>query len=219
MIQKVVISLGGSIINRGRFRRRYVEKLALLLNNYAHKTQFYIICGGGVLARKMMNTAKTDVEKDLAGIQATWINAENIKKVMEKVLPTYPNVLKKLQVVPTRYKVVIGAGWIPGRTTDTNATEIAASVGAQVVINISNIDYLYTKDPKLPGAKILKSTTWNEFLQIVGKRRVPGGNYPFDPVAAMLAKKNKIAVVIINGNKFWRVKNILDGKILGTYIS
>lgn len=218
MIKKAVISLGGSVINPGRFRKRYVEKLALLLAEHAHQTQFYIICGGGALARKRMQGLKTNKDKDLAGISATWENGENVIKICSKVLPTYPYVLRALKTVPTRYKVVVGGGWVPGRTTDTNATELAVEVGADVVINVSNIDYLYTKDPRLKGAKALKEVTWKQFENIIGNKRVPGGNYPFDPIAAQIAKKNNIAVVILNGNKFWRVAAALKGKNLGTVI-
>jgi uridylate kinase len=218
MIKKIVISLGGSVINPNRFRLRFLEKLALLSAEYALNAQLYFICGGGYRARRHMRSEKTTEGKDIAGILGTWENAEDVRKVFDIVLPTYPYILKAPKKVPTRYKAVIAGGWKPGFSTDAVAVEFARLVGAKAVLNVSNIDYLYSKDPKLKGAKPLGKVTWDHFFRIIGTKRVPGGNYPFDPVAAKKAAELGLAVIIINGNKFWRIKSAFADKYLGSMI-
>ena len=44
--------------------------------------------------------------------------------------------------------ILIAAGWQPGCSTDYVATLIAKNIGARRLVNLTNIDYVYTSDPK-----------------------------------------------------------------------
>ena len=51
---------------------------------------------------------------------------------------------------------MVAGGWMPGRSTDDDAVRLAKIYGAEMVINLSNIDYVYDKDPnKYKDAKKL----------------------------------------------------------------
>ncbi len=110
-------------------------------------------------------------------------------------------------------KILVAGGWMPGRSTDDDAVRLAKIYGAGTVINLSNIDYVYTKDPrKFKDAKLIKDISWKDFRKIVGNKWDPGKNLPFDPTAAKLAEQLKLKVIIANGKNLGNLKNILEGK-------
>jgi uridylate kinase len=123
--------------------------------------------------------------------------------------------------IPETFDVVVAAGYRPGCSTDLRAIQIAQRVGAKKVINLSNIDYVYTADPKTnPEAKRIEDISWEEFRALIPKEWDPGLSSPFDPIAAKEAAELQIEVVIINGDKPQALADYLDGKeFIGTKIS
>jgi len=219
MKQTIVLSLGGSIFYPKRFRHKYIERLGTLLAQYT-TTRFIISCGGGALARRRMIAETTNTDKDMAGISAVNENAENIRNILAKYINIHTEVLISLDTLTNIQKHCILGAEKPGRTTDYNATLAAQKVGATKVINFSNISYMYDKNPKTyTDAKPLKRILWNQFFKIIGTKIVPGGNYPFDPVAAKLAQKHAITVQICNGNSLSQVRKAIEGNLIGSIIS
>ena len=54
---------------------------------------------------------------------------------------------------------MVAAGWHPGWSTDFVATILAERLQAKTILNLSNIDYVYDKDPnKYKDAKKIKLT-------------------------------------------------------------
>jgi uridylate kinase len=219
MRQTIVLSLGGSIFYPKRFRTRYIEKLGELLAQYKN-TRFVISCGGGYLARKRQLPHMTDTEKHYAGISAVNENAKRVRDILSSYIKIHNTIiLKPLEIQKIRTHCIVGAEK-PNRTTDYGATLAAVEIGAQKVINLSNIDYMYNKNPKkYKTAKLLKTLSWKEFFEIVGTKIVPGGNYPFDPISAKLAQKNGINVQICNGNSLSQIKKAIEGKEIGSIIT
>jgi uridylate kinase len=117
--------------------------------------------------------------------------------------------------------IMLAAGWKPGFSTDYDAVLLAKKYGADTVINMSNIDYVYDKDPRTnKDARKIENTSWIEFQKIVGTKWIPGANLPFDPVASGLARKNKMKVLFVKGTQLVEVKKAIEGKkIKGTIIS
>jgi uridylate kinase len=93
-------------------------------------------------------------------------------------------------------------------------------VGAKKVINLSNIDYAYDKDPnKYPDAKKLESISWAEYRLLIPKEWISGMSTPFDPIASQKAESLRIEVAIMNGRNIENLKNYLDGGVfVGTVI-
>jgi uridylate kinase len=116
---------------------------------------------------------------------------------------------------------MVAAGWRPGWSTDYVSTILAQRLESKTVINLSNIDYAFDKDPnKYDDAKIIKEISWKEFRKIVGNKWDPGLNLPFDPVASRNAQELGLKVIICKGNNIKNLENILAGKkYKGTTIS
>jgi len=97
---------------------------------------------------------------------------------------------------------------------------LAKNLGVKQVINLSNIDFVYTKDPrKFKDAKRLENLSWKKYRAMVGNKWNPGMNAPFDPVASKLAERLGLEVSIIGGKNLKNFENYLSGrKFQGTVI-
>ena len=108
--------------------------------------------------------------------------------------------------------LIIGAGFEPGGSTDLRAVQIAARFNADQVINMSNIDYVYSEDPKKnPAARKLERISWTDFRKLVGDEWDPGLNMPFDPIASQAAESLGLTVVII-GNDIGNLEKQLNAE-------
>ena len=115
--------------------------------------------------------------------------------------------------IRTRKKIIIAAGFEPGCSTDTDAVILAQQFKAKLIINTTNTDYVYDKDPhKYKTAQIIEELTWPEFKRIIGGEFKPGMHAPFDPVASKLAMKNQMQVAIVNGKNLNNLKKLMHGK-------
>ncbi len=187
---------------------------------------FYIITGGGKTARNYRDAGaavRGDLSRedlDWLGIHSTRLNGHLLRTVLRD--HAYRRVMKNpTRSVEADEPVIIGAGWKPGWSTDYCAIIAAKTLGAKRVINLSNIDYVYDKDPrKNEGAKKIERIKWAEFRKLIPTEWDPGLSSPFDPVAAREAEESGIEVAIMNGAHLDRFSDYLDGKpFTGTVIS
>jgi uridylate kinase len=211
----VVISLGGSIIVPGEIDRVFLKQFRGIILK-ANMARFVIICGGGSICRNYQAVAReiasvTKADLDWIGIQATRLNAELVRSMFgpmahEKVIhdPDEP--------IDTDKRIIIGAGFEPGSSTDLRAVQLAERFGAAQVINMSNIDYVYNDDPeKNPDAAKLTGISWADFRGLVGDEWDPGLHMPFDPIASRAAEAIGLAVVII-GSDIRNLEKLLKGE-------
>lgn len=220
-----IISLGGSLIAKEEVDIAYLTSLKTMLEGFLTQgRKFAVYCGGGATARNYIKAASsfgaTDVDKDWVGTMATRLNAELVRAVFAKQAhptvaynPTRKIVLKK--------NILVCAGWKPGWSTDYDAVLLAKNLGSKLIINATNVDYVYDKDPwRHKDAKPYPFMSWTEFRKLVGDKWKPGMNAPFDPVAAKEAESQKAKVIILNGSNLDNLKQCLSGgKFKGTVIS
>lgn len=221
-----VISLGGSLIAPDGVDTAYLKKFRqLIVSETKQGNRFIISPGGGKTCRRYQQafklvTAASPDDLDWIGLSTNKFHAVFLrlmfKNLAHKHVADDPNVK-----LPFKEKILIGAGgWKPGRSSDDFSVRLAKMYGATTVINLSNIDYVYTKDPRQhQDAKKITDISWANFFKIIGRRWDPGKNVPFDPTAAKFAMNNGIKVIIANGKNLANLKNILSGKkFLGTLI-
>jgi len=97
---------------------------------------------------------------------------------------------------------------------------IANAVEADLVIILSDVEGLYTMNPKKPGATIIKTVEeiTPELKSVVeGKSRLGRGGMQTKLKAAEIATKSGIPVVIANSRRENVLLDILAGKKVGTY--
>ncbi|MBD3250998.1 UMP kinase [Candidatus Uhrbacteria bacterium] len=212
-----VLSIGGSLVvpKQGiditflKALRRFVVK------EVNRGKRFILVIGGGMTARRYQHAANAvvkldDEDVDWLGIHATRINAHLLRTIFRDIA------LHKVIKDPSRKlfwnkQVLIAAGWKPGWSTDYIAVRLAKRFGVKRVINLSNIDCVYDRDPYLhEGAKKITAIAWKDFRKIVGSTWEPGANAPFDPIASKLAEKEKMEVLVA-GKDLANVTKMING--------
>jgi uridylate kinase len=189
--------------------------------------KYVIVTGGGKTARNYAGAAKqlgdlNPDDLDWLGIHATRLNAHLLRTILKKYarprIITNPG--NKDELLNMDYSVIIAAGHRPGFSTDYCAVVLAQHYGINEILNLTDIDYVYDKDPKkYKSAKPLSHVNWKEFRKLVGNKWDPGLNTPFDPIAAALAQRLRLKVGILNGRKVSNVRAYLENKkFIGTII-
>ena len=224
-----VLSLGGSIVAPDRPDEAFLRSFKELTGEFLRrdeKRRFIFVVGGGGPARIWQGAYRnlggekfSDGEADWIGIMATRLNAQLVKAVMGDWC-TQEVVTDPSQVGPLVGRVLVAAGWKPGFSSDYDAVLLAERFQADRLINLSNIERVYTGDPrKDPEARPIDAIDWPGFRALVGDEWVPGKNVPFDPVASRHAEKMKLPVICALGRDLDNLRKILLGEpFLGTTI-
>lgn len=223
-----VLSLGGSlVVPNGGIDTRFLIAFNTFIRNQisSKKRRFFIVVGGGATtrhyqaaARAVHGTIEND-DLDWIGIHATRLNAHLLRVIFRDI--SHSHVLKHYEIIrKTDASVVIAAGWKPGWSTDYCAITVCQDYGITRIVNMTNIDKVYDKDPnKFSDAKPIDAISWNAYRKMAGNTWVPGMNLPFDPIASKLASELGVTVKILNGKNLDNLAKALDGKaFVGTTI-
>lgn len=220
----LVISLGGSLIVPEQINVAFLREFKSVIDDFSHEYKFILIAGGGRTARNYIHAASqvtqlTRDDLDWIGIHSTRLNAQLLRDIFRLKANRYV-VKNPERAQPFKEDILVAAGWKPGHSTDLVAVKLAEKFNIGTVINLSNIDYVYSADPrKDPKAKPLPLMNWVDFRKLVGNKWDPGLSAPFDPVASKLAHKQGLQVVIMNGNPLANLRHFLAHKaFVGTVI-
>jgi uridylate kinase len=224
-----VISLGGSVVAPDGVNEQFIRDFAALIEGMLEQDEsrrFIFVVGGGSPARQWQRTYRTicgdaaeDNQADWIGVMATRLNAQLIKAVFGSWC-VQDVVMDPTQTDAFVGRVMVASGWKPGFSSDYDAVLLAERFGADTVINLSNIEQVYTDDPgKNPGALPVALFSWADFRAMVGDEWVPGKNVPFDPIASRAAAECGLTVICAAGHNLSNLKNLLEGKtFVGTTI-
>ncbi|AWG42938.1 UMP kinase [Candidatus Borreliella tachyglossi] len=224
-----IISLGGGIIHPDKINIEYIKNFRNLIFKWIKendKRKIILVTGGGKIAReyqdayKQINPEFENYELDEIGIMATKLNAKLISKSMK------PFCIDDIISDPTqdfhfKGKILVASGWKSGFSTDYIAVKFAEKFKSGEIINLTNVNQVYDKDPKkFNDAKGLSNITWNELQDIVGNSWKPGLNSPFDPIATSLALNLGLRAYILNGIDLKNLEKVLykNDDFLGTIV-
>jgi len=217
----IVISVGGSlIVPEGGVDTIFLSNLNKLIRNQIVKgRRFLLVAGGGKIARQYIEAGKevigniSDEDLDWLGIHATRFNAHLLRTIFQDIANPRIIINYGKKIHNWKEPVAIGAGWKPGWSTDYDAVILARDYKANVIINLSNIDGVYDKDPKkYKDASLIGRITWREMEAIVGSKWSPGLNAPFDTTATKLAKHLGITAIVTSGHDFTNIERIIEGE-------
>ncbi|MBI2990439.1 MAG: UMP kinase [Candidatus Magasanikbacteria bacterium] len=227
--QLKIISVGGSIIiPKTGFDISFLKKFRRLLIKEIKKGQrFILVVGGGTTCRMYQGAAAkisrlSSEDLDWIGIQSTVFNA-HFMRFMFKDYAYSKIVQNPSEKISSAKPIVVAAGWKPGASTDMDTVLLAKTYGAKELINLSNVSYVYDKDPrKHAGAKKIEQIDWKTFRKDIvgmGASWKPGSNLPFDPVASKEAESLGLKVLMLDGTDLKEVEKALQGdQFKGTLI-
>ena len=187
-----------------------------------------LVVGGGNIVRGA--TASREgldrVSADYMGMLATVINALALQDVLEKVgVDTRVMTAIRMESVAEPYirrrairhlekgrLVIFAAGTgNPFFSTDTAGVLRALEVEAEVILKATNVDGIYTADPrKDPAATFIPELTYQE--AIVKNYAVMDAN------AFGLCKANQLPIVVFNINQPGAISRLLQGERVGTLV-
>ncbi len=186
-----------------------------------------IVVGGGELARNYIDAAKelrvASVLQDHIGIAATRLNAQLLIAALGDLAEPAPvTIFEKAVRAMLKDKVPVMGGTTPGQSTDAVAAMLAQASKSEVLAVFTNVDGVYTADPKLdPNAKKIDRMTANDLAKIVGAEEFkPGMKTIWDPVATKLLQRSNIETLVMGKHEIKRLPEILNGaKHSGTTIT
>lgn len=216
----ITLSIGGSLMVPGEPDTEYITDMGRLLLRLSKKYKFAIVTGGGaaarVYARAMRKIVPNEFLADQAAIMSTWQNAYLILAALHgyayKTLPkTFDEAAQALE---TNDFVVMG-GTMPGITTDTDAVLLAERVGSKRLVNISNVDGIYSGDPRKDKSakkiRIMRAQDLVALASVMDTRRA-GENFIFDTLACKLLARSGIEAHFVSGRNLNDVENAIIGK-------
>jgi len=228
---KIVISLGGHLFTKGlrstedmkvENYKKYADVLKRLKSE-GH--ELVAVCGAGRFLRDYLKVAKefqADKElRDWIGIEWTHVNALMLIAALGD--EAYPISLRTVEDVKKYFddKILVCGGNLPGSSTDYDAALFAEAIKADLLINATTIDGVYSSDPKKdPTAKKHDKLSFEEFEKIILKNPQEPGEYRlFDLPGTKVIKRAKIKTIIIDGKDPEEIIRAVEGKHSGTVIS
>lgn len=232
MNKDIVIRLGGSLLYNSDLELN-IDMLSKLKSWYSRNKKKYntiaIVVGGGKLSRHMNEKVGKHLKKDMykhgVSMQITQTNSYIVKGFLDDDSIFVPETLGDAyeKLIEEGPKVVVSGGLKEGWSTDMDAAVFADILGLERVYKLTNVDHVYTADPKVnKGAKPLKSLSWKEFADMFQITDVvhhkPNKSTPIGPETVRFCSEKKIAFFVSGGKDLDETTNIENIFESGTFI-
>jgi uridylate kinase len=223
---KLIIRVGGSVVASPFDPKLINTYVDLLLNLKRQGHVVGAVIGGGSLSRELINTAKAmglnEKAQDEVAILVSRLTAQLfVLKLGKNGTLTVPTTIEVAAKFFEKGKIVVMGGLKPGMTTDSVAAMLSERVNANLLVKASNVDGVYTKDPKkYKDAEKLERLSFNNLRGLFEKEKHEAGiNQVIDPEAVHILQKNKIKTLVVDGFKPENVLLAVKGEKVGTLIS
>jgi len=225
-MMKVVVRVGGSIVG-SPLNSLLIAKYVDLLKELKHQGHEVVaVVGGGSLAREFIKAA---AELGLEEIGRDWV-AIHVSRLFAQMLMlglgdiscgSVPVSVDEAQVCLESGKIVVLGGLRPGMTTDSVAALIGERIQADLLVKGSNVEGIYSKDPKKHSeAKKLDALRFEDLGKLLEANSHRAGiNQIIDPEAVKILQRCKIKTVVVNGYDSENVLAAVKGKRVGTVIT
>lgn len=199
-----------------------------LLAIHATGVSLGVVVGGGNIVRgpQAVEGGMDRVTADYMGMLATVINALALQDMLERrgletrVLTAIrmdevaePSIRRRALRHLEKGRVVLFAGGTgnPLFSTDTAAVLRAIEIGAEAVLKATNVDGVYSSDPRLdPDAEFLEKITYLDALQ--------RGLKVMDGTALSMCSDHNLPIVVFNIREPGAVRRILAGETVGSTV-
>jgi uridylate kinase len=199
-----------------------------LLRVHARGLQLSLVVGGGNILRGTQASQQglDRVSADYMGMLATVINALAVQDILErKGVQTRVMTAIRMESLAEPYirrralrhmekgRLVIFAGGTgnPYFSTDTAAVLRALEVEAEVILKGTNVEGIFTADPKKdPSARLIAELTFQDALV--------NGYEIMDRSAFGLCQTNRLPIVVFNMNIPGNLDRVLQGEPVGTIV-
>ena len=192
-------------------------------------TEIAVVVGGGNIVRGVEVSARgvSRPTGDTMGMLATIMNCLALEAAIERkgtpartlsafVMPE----ICELFTRPATHKylaegriVLLGGGTgNPFFTTDTTAVLRAAEIDAKAVLKATNVDGVYSADPK-------KDPSARRFDRLTHSQAIEGGYKVMDATAFALARETSLPIIVFSIAEAGSIGAILEGRGHGTVVA
>lgn len=216
---KITICVGGSVFAPQKIGHEIFEQFADILKLLKKQNhEIYVVTGGGNTARAYIETAKKlgapEGNLDHLGIMATRMNARLLISALgEDALPDPPRNFETAVRSSLKNKIPVMGGTTTGHTTDAVAAELAEDSDSDLLIFFTDVDGVYTSDPKKDvKAEKIKEMSTKGLSKLMSKMDFePGMKAVIDPFAAEIIQKNRIKTLVLSRKEIENLPAIIEG--------
>ncbi len=191
--------------------------------------QVAVVVGGGNIFRGVKGE-KQGIDRaqgDYMGMLATVINGMALQDAlirlgqdvrlqsaieMSKICEPYIRRRALRHLEKGRVVVFAGGTGNPFFTTDTAASLRAIEMGAEIVLKGTNVDGVYTADPR-------KDATATKYETVSFSEVIQNNLNVMDMTAFALCKENKLPIIVFDINEADNLLRIVSGEKIGTLVS
>lgn len=221
---KAVIKLGGFAFP-DEANKPLVEDYVKLFKELVGEYHLVVVTGGGDVARTYIKVARNmGVAESLCdhlGILVSRLNARLLVDGLgEYAFPEIPVNIDELKHYFASGKIVAMGGLTPGHSTNAVAAIAAETVGAELFVNATDVEGVFTSDPsKDRKAKKLDEVSVSQLTEILSKAGMAAGAYDLmDPLALRIIGRSHIPTMILDGRKPSNVVQALRNEKIGTRV-
>lgn len=188
-----------------------------------------VVVGGGNIFRgvEVSSRGVSRTTGDTMGMLATVMNCLALESALERkgqsarslcafVMPQISELFTRSAahkyLAEGRIVLLAGGTGNPYFTTDTTAVLRAAEIGAQAVLKATNVDGVYSADPK-------KDKSAKRFERLSHSQAIEGGYKVMDATAFALARETSLPIIVFSIAEPGSIGAILSGKGKGTIVS
>ena len=221
---RIVAAIGGSILLSEDNARKF-KQYAKLLEELNEEHELFVVVGGGRPARDYIKFVRDigagEAMADDIGIEVTRINAKLLLLALrETAYQIVPHNFQQALEYSASGKIIVMGGTEPAHSTDAVSAILAEYVQADMLINLTAVDGLYTKDPnKFDDAELIEEITATDMMEIIGGNEAKAGTYAFlDMTAVQMIKRSGIETIIANGHDPENLIRAVNGEKIGTRV-
>lgn len=224
-MMRVVVRVGGSVVG-SPLNAPMISCYVTLLKDWKNQGHDVVaVVGGGSLAREFIKVAAylglEEERRDWAAIHVSRLLAQVfVLGLGDAGCGTVPVSLDEAEACLKKGKIVVMGGLRPGMTTDTVAALLGERVKADLLVKGSNVDGIYTKDPrKYPDAQKLDKLKFEELGSIFeADSHRAGINQIIDPEAVKILAKIRLRTIVVDGYDTANLVFAVQGRPVGTVI-
>jgi uridylate kinase len=230
--RRVVVKLSGEYlagVESGGIDQSTVDRIASeLIAARQLGTEIAVVVGGGNLVRgvEVSTRGVSRPTGDTMGMLATVMNCLAIEAAIERrgalartlsafVMPQVSELFTRSAthryLAEGRIVLLGGGTGNPFFTTDTTAVLRAAEIGAQAVLKATNVDGIYSADPK-------KDPSARRFERLSHSEAIAGGYKVMDATAFALARDTSLPIIVFSIAEPGSIGAILRGTGRGTVV-
>jgi uridylate kinase len=231
--RRVVVKVSGEALmgpdNFGIHQPTLEAIAADLVATHALGVAVAVVAGGGNIFRGVKVSAQgiPRVTGDMMGILATVMNALALESALEKagaaartmsalampeVCETYERQRARRHLEKGRIVLLAAGTGNPFFTTDTTAVLRAAEIGAEAVLKATDVDGVYSADPK-------RDKTAKRYDRLTPGEAIERNLKVMDATAFALARENRMPIIVFSIREKGAIAAVLRGQGRSTVVS